>query len=141
VSIEGYALHGVGKLTNIVEATMLVKTMIYNNNTPLRIYTPSMIKKFATGNGTAGKVSMFNSYENEPAVMDLSHLTPLQNPYEDIVDAYWVAKLLQTELKLRRGLLTLNELTVKRIEVFNAVSKSQPINLLVRDFITRIEKD
>jgi len=138
VAIEGYAMGGMGKVFNIAEATGLTKSMIYDKGTPLRIYTPSAIKKFATGNGTAGKVTMFKKFneENNPHIL-LNHLDDLKNPQEDIIDAYWIMKTLQTELRLRAGLIDLKSLTSKQIEVFNAVSKANPQNLLVRDFITK----
>ncbi len=137
-AIEGYAMGGMGKVFNIAEATVLTKSAIYDHGTPLRIYTPSAIKKFAAGNGTAGKVTMFEQFnKEEEAMLDLSHLTDLKNPQEDIIDAYWIMKLLQTELKLREGLIPLKTLSSKKIEVFNAVSKANPQNLLTRDFIKK----
>ena len=138
VAFEGYAMGGMGKVFNIAEATALSKSMIYDKNTPIRIYTPSAIKKFATGNGTSGKVTMFQKFvEEEQNFLTVSHLPELKNPQEDIIDAYWIMKLLQTELQLREGIITLRELDRKKIEVFNAVSKSNPQNILVRDFIQK----
>ena len=138
IAIEGYAMGGMGKVFNIAEATVLTKSVIYDNGTPLRIYTPSAIKKYATGNGSAGKVSMFNQFKKENQnYLDLSHLEDFKNPKEDIIDAYWIMRLLQTELKLRFGLISLKELSPKQIEVFNAVSKSNPTNILVRDFLQK----
>jgi len=138
IAIEGYAMGGMGKVFNIAEATVMTKSMIYDKGTPLRIYTPSAIKKFATGNGSAGKVSMFQQFQKESQTfLDLSHLQDLKNPQEDIIDAYWIMKLLQTELKLRFGIISLRDLNKKQIEVFNAVSKSNPTNILVRDFLEK----
>jgi len=138
IAIEGYAMGGMGKVFNIAEATVLTKSMIYDHGTPLRIYTPSAIKKFATSNGTAGKVTMFKQFlEEESPFLQLNHLDELKNPQEDIIDAYWIIRLLQTELKLREGIITLRELNSKQIEVFNAVSKSNPQNILVRGFIQK----
>ncbi|RKY69499.1 MAG: hypothetical protein DRQ24_10695 [Candidatus Latescibacterota bacterium] len=138
IAIEGYAMGGMGKVFNIAEATSLTKSMIYDHNTPLRIYTPSAIKKYATGNGSANKKMMFDQFNKESQkLLSLSHLQDLTNPQEDIIDAYWIMKLLLTELQLRNGVITLKQLSNKQIEVFNAVSKSQPTNLLVRDFIQK----
>ena len=140
VAIEGYAMGGMGKVFNIAEATMLTKAMIYDKGTPLRTYTPSAIKKFATLKGDAGKVSMHKYFmEDSQEFLKLNHLDDLKNPQEDIIDAYWIMKLLQTELQLRNGLIELKSLHPKRIEVFNAVSKSNPQNILVREFIQKYE--
>lgn len=135
-AIEGYAMGANGKIFDIAEATGVMKYIIYNNGTNLRIYPPTTVKKFTVGNGLAGKVSMFEEFVkvDEP-LLDLSHLEDLSNPKEDLVDAYFIVKFLQTELKLRYGFLQLKDLTLKQIEVFNEVSKSNPINLLSRSFI------
>ena len=139
VSIEGYSMNSIGKVFNIAEATSLTKNNIYQKHSKLRIYTPSSIKKFATSNGTASKVKMWEQFsKNGDTLLQLGHLPDMKNPQEDIIDAYFIMKLLQTELKLRHGLLRLDELSLKQIEVFNAVSKSNPDNILVRNFI---EKD
>jgi len=138
IAIEGYAMGANGKVFNIAEATMLTKSMIYDKGTPLRIYTPSAIKKFATGKGNANKEAMFKQFNNDShPFLDLSHLQDLKNPQEDIIDSYFIMKLLQTELKLRFGIMNLKELSQKQIEVFNAVSKSNPTNILVTDFLQK----
>jgi len=140
IAIEGYAMGGMGKVFNIAEATALTKCMIFDRGTPLRIYTPSEIKKFATLSGDAGKVSMFKAFkeENSPFI-NLDHLEEMKNPQEDIIDAYWIMKLLQTELKLRFGMCELKSLNHKQIEVFNAVSKSNPQNILATEFIQKMQ--
>ena len=141
IAMEGYAMGGMGKVFNIAEATALTKCMIFDRGTPLRIYTPSAIKKFATLSGDAGKVSMFKAFkEDESPFINLNHLEDMKNPQEDIIDAYWIMKLLLTELKLRSGMCELKSLNHKQIEVFNAVSKSNPQNILAREFIQKMEE-
>ncbi len=138
VSIEGYAYGATGNVFDIAEATALTKSNVYEHGSALRIYTPSAIKKFATGKGTAKKVSMLEAYNAyEDLKIDVDHLKLLDNPQEDIIDAFWIMKLLQTELQLRHGMIELKSLTPKQIEVFNAVSKANPSNILSTDFIKK----
>ena len=101
---------------NIAEATMLTKEMIYNSRTKLRIYEPNSIKMFATDNGNSGKVEMNDKFVSlEEPLLKLDHLPEYKNPREDIIDAYFILKFLQTELKLRYGLLELNTLSLHRV--------------------------
>ena len=73
----------------------------------------------------------------EEPLLDLNHLPEYKNPREDIIDAYFILKLLQAELKLRHGLIELKSLSVKQIQAFNRVTKANPTNLLDRDFIEK----
>ena len=139
VALEDYAMgSNAGMNFTIGEATFVTKWGIYNTGCKFRLYSPTAAKKFATNRGKAKKEDMQKAYEeaNETHI-DLDHLPINKSPREDIVDAYWIMKLLQTELKLRHGMIELKSLSLKQIEVFNAVSKSQKKNLLVRDFIEK----
>lgn len=137
VAMEDYAMgsHS-GMNFTIGEATILTKLAVYNTGCKFRLYSPTLIKKYATGKGNAKKEDMQKAYSIlGESYLDLDKLPINKNPREDIVDAYWIMKLLQCELKLRYGIIELKSLNLKQIEVFNAVSKSNKDNLLVRDFI------
>lgn len=136
VAFEGYAYAAKGKVFDIAEATMVTKLRMYDNGCKIRIYDPNTIKKFASGHGNADKVRMgesFNKFDGMKPEIDL--LADAKSPKEDIVDAFFAAKLLQLELKLRKGLIAVKDLPMKQIEVFNRVTKAYPENILVRPFI------
>lgn len=139
VAIEDYAMgSSSGMNFTIGEATMLTKIAVYNTGCKFRTYEPTLIKKFATCKGNAKKEQMQEAYaELGETYIDLEHLPINKGPREDLVDAYWIAKLLQTELQLRHGVIELKSLGLKQIEVFNSVSKAKKQNLLVRDFIQK----
>jgi len=141
VAIEGYALNAKGLVFNIAEATMVLKTALYEHGIPMRIYDPNSIKKFATNFGNADKIRMEDEFDRgvdfEDIKPNLGKLPCYKSPKLDIIDAFFIAKLLQTELKLRKGLISLKDLTEKQIEVFNRVTKHYPENILVRPFIRR----
>lgn len=138
VAIEGYAMNAQGKVFDIAESTAISKVKIYENEIPIRIYDPNSIKKYASLHGDADKIRMEDEFKKFTEIKpDLSHLPEYKSPKEDIIDAFWTAKLLQMELMLRKGLISLHNLHTKRIEVFNRVTKSNPENILVRPFIKR----
>jgi len=140
-AIEGYAYAAKGKVFDIAESTMCTKLGIYYIPIPLRIYEPSTIKKFAV-KGNAGKVEMGDAYIKikDSTKPNLNHLQLYKSPSEDLVDAYFCMKLLQMELKLRKGVVQMKDLDSKIIEIFNRVTKAYPVNILNRPFIINNEE-
>lgn len=139
IAFEGYAFGGTGKVFDIAEATSTTKVAIYEKEKNLRIYEPTVIKMFGHGKGNAGKVEMNDSFkkvldEDKP---NWNQLPELKSPKEDLIDAYFITKLLQTELKLRHGMVELKSLPLKHIEIFNRCTKSNPVNILSRDFLRK----
>lgn len=144
IAIEGYALSSNGRIFETAEATGITKYEILGNDEirpRLRVYEPKAIKKFGCLDGNGNKVSMGVAYDGleVPYKIDLSgsHLTDYESPKADVIDAFWIAEMLLTELKLRRGLVALKGMPLKRIEVFNATSKGHKENLLEREYISR----
>ncbi|MFW6219538.1 MAG: hypothetical protein ACOC33_01590 [bacterium] len=137
IAFEGYAFGASGKVFDIAETTAIMKVKLYEEGYPLRIYEPTVIKMFATGKGNAGKVEMNEAYKKIFDPLELFQLPELKSPKEDLIDAFYVCKLLQLELKLRYGIIDLKSLPIKQIEIFNRCTKSNPTNILSRDFITK----
>ena len=67
----------------------------------------------------------------------MTHLPEFKSPRNDIQDAWYIAKLLQLEIKLRSGLIMLHDLPEHEIVVFNRCTKKYPVNLLARDFLQK----
>jgi hypothetical protein len=147
VAIEGYSYSSKGKIFEIAESTACLKFHIYNESWSLRIHDPDSIKMFATGNGHADKELMKKCYDEVILGnrFDLSHFNKKdkkcniksESPECDIIDAYWIAKLLQTELQIRKGILLLKDLKEHQIRVFNRCTKANPVNLLDKEFIQK----
>lgn len=138
-SCEGYAYGSSAGLTfNIAEFSGKIKHSIYESGKKLRIYDICSIKMFGADRGNAQKQDMVDSFlKLEQKEFDWSFLNKYDSPHTDLVDAFWITKLLQTELKLRMGLISLKDLTEKQIQIFNRTSKSSPQNLLTTDFYER----
>jgi len=145
VAFEGYAYSAMGQVFDIAEATASVKIGLFDSDIPFRIYDISSIKMFATTNGNADKISMEEEYEKlgvdekfNLSFLPMVHEKKSGNPKDNIVDAFFVCKLLHTEMKLRHGRMTLKDLDhPKKIGLFNRVTKSNPVNILDTEFIKK----
>lgn len=141
IAIEDYAFGASGNLVDIGEFIGYVKMELMKDQHKLRLYDPNSIKKFATGKGNSDKITMYQSFVKNSEIKPDINVLPVPNkasgvsPTSDIVDAYYIAKLLQQELKLRLGIVQLRSLSEDTITIFNRVSKANPENILVRDFV------
>ena len=136
VAIEGYAFNATGRVFDIGEFVGGLKRMIYNEKILMRIYEPTVIKLASTNKGNCDKIRMCDEYDKlYDGQLDLGHLPQYKTPKEDIVDAYYICKLLRLELMLRRGLIHLEKLSETEIKIFNRCTKSNPVNILGRGFI------
>lgn len=141
ISMEGYSYNSTGLVFDIAEGCGIIKKALYERGIKLRIYDPPSIKKFATNHGNADKIRMEEEYEKLDDKFDLK--LPLVkdkvsgNPKDNLVDAFFICKLLHLELKIRHGIVLLKDLDLKKIEIFNQISKKNPENLLTRPFIEK----
>ncbi len=111
-----------------------------------RKYTPGQIKKFAVHKGKAEKDEMVTGVAKRWG-QDWSFLVPVRNgkptkmwtSAEDAADAHACAKLLDAEVRLRKGMLKLEMLHEREIEVFNTVPTRGGVNLLAQEFIQKAE--
>jgi len=96
VAIEGYAFNATGRVFQVAENTGLLKYKLWESNTPFDTYSPSVIKKFATGKGNATKEDMYDAWLKETGI-DLKEIMipkreKVGNPVTDIVDSYFICK-------------------------------------------------
>lgn len=96
--IEGYAYAATGRVFDIGENTGILKYKIWRGNVPLKVATPTQIKKYATGSGSATKEHMYGAWLEETDIDLMKMMTPRRsnvgNPVSDIVDAYYICKYL-----------------------------------------------
>lgn len=140
IALEDYAYGATGNTFNIGEFVGLLKIKLIESGYKLRLYEPSVIKKFATGKGNADKVSMGDAYINSTSSHKLNikeNLEDYESPKADIVDAFWIASLNLLERQVRIGTELLSNLTEKQIEIFNAVSNKKKINILTQEYLTK----
>ena len=96
--IEGYAYAATGRVFDIGENTGILKYKIWNARIPLQVATPTQIKKFATGTGSATKEMMYGAWLEETDMDLMEEMTPrrtnVTSPISDVVDAYYICKYL-----------------------------------------------
>lgn len=106
VAIEGYAYAAnSNRVFQIAENTGLMKYKLFQAGIPVTIVPPSEVKKSATGKGNADKASMYSYFEAETKE-DLKKLLygitapkEITSPISDIVDSYFICKLLFNKIK------------------------------------------
>ena len=141
IALEDYAYGGSGNITDLAEFCGIFKLKQFLDGKKIRIYDIPSIKIFGTGKGNSDKLSMYQYFlKHQGMKPNISTMPPVTkgsgvSPTSDIVDAFWIASFLQLELKLRRGLIKLMSLEEEKIKLFNRVTKHQPQNVLVTDFI------
>ncbi len=105
VALEGYSMGSRGKVFNIAENTGVLKYKLFEYGIPLSVYPPTTVKKFATGKGNAKKEQMYDSFVKETKKQIMYALSPkakkVGNPVSDIVDSYYICKMLFNEITER----------------------------------------
>lgn len=99
IAIEGYSYGSKGSLPfNIAENTVILKYKLRKllPNVRLNIFAPGAIKKNATGKGNAKKIQMWESFlaDTKFDLTKVINSKPDGNPISDVVDSYWICKLL-----------------------------------------------
>jgi hypothetical protein len=142
VAVEDYSFASSGLTFNIGGFSEILKTAIYEASSYLRWYDIALIKKFATEKGNSDKLRMYDEYMKIPLnqKIDISKLPPVESgkgksPTSDIIDAYYIVKMLQMELQLRRGIKVMRDLTEDQIWVFNRVTQTSKENIITREFL------
>lgn len=103
VAFEGYAF-GATKTNSIFQIGEFVggmKKMFYDAGKGIMIYPPSVVKRFATGSGSADKTQMSAMFKEE-----YPHLYPEQfnllpqneSPHSDLCDAFWITEILRNHI-------------------------------------------
>ena len=150
VSIEGYAYAASTRgLCQIAEATGLLKTMLYNQGIKLRIHDPLSVKLYASGGGACLKKTIVLAAKDLGFHISESLLKVKRKKIKgleveeydgvgtDLADSFFLARILRTELMLRDGIASLENLKECERKIFLRVTKAFPENILSRDFIQK----
>jgi len=93
--LEDYSYGSKGKVFHIAENGGILKDKLWKEGIEYHLIAPTVIKKFATGKGTAKKHDMeevFLEETNFDVRTYLSMPEKSQNPSSDIIDSYYIAK-------------------------------------------------
>lgn len=116
IGMEGYAMGSKGKVFNIAENTALLKYKMMAANIPYEIFSPKEIKMFAINNSPLDfsgvnknkiqKEEIYSIFLEETKTDLRTILTPkksrVDSPVSDIVDSFYICKLLQETSKRGR---------------------------------------
>lgn len=144
--LEDYALRSDYQSHQLGEAGGVCRLAMWKLGVPFRLSDPTSSKMFVTHDGGAQK-DLVERFVRDRWGADFSACNgkapkgkePQRTSSEDLADAFGLAKLVQTEVRLRSGKLQLKELHPKEIRVFNRVTKTYPTNILDREWICRQE--
>lgn len=150
ITIEGYAYaSSTRSLCQLAEVSGIVKMMLYNSNIYVRIHDPLTVKLYATGRGhclkkdviAAAAVCGFNIHSSlikhtKKKIKDTT-VEEYDGIGTDLADSFFLARILRTELMLRAGIVTLENLPDNERSIFLRVTKAFPENILSRPFIHR----
>lgn len=105
ISIESYALHGMGRVFDLAELSSLIKSKLIELPIKKKIISlrPTEVKKFATGKGNSKKEKMLKSFreldtEETNKILEIfdinnnDYVKNTKSPIEDIVDSYFICK-------------------------------------------------
>lgn len=145
VTFEQYAYAASGRSAyQIGEIGGIFREAFFSKGFALRFVAPTALKKWAS-HGTASKQGMVLSATEKDCdipmdLIDVSMKGEWSGPGVDVADAFWLADILLTELKVRHGQIRFPSLPTRQIEVFNSVSPSMPVNQLARPFVQMPKK-
>ena len=95
-----------GSILQIAEFCGGVRYMAYTMGIGIINYGIMQIKRFATGNGNAGKPEMCISFAKEyPGLYPtdiFAKLREYESPHNDLCDAFWMCEILRTSMKFEK---------------------------------------
>jgi Holliday junction resolvasome RuvABC endonuclease subunit len=102
IGLEDYAYSrgNSGRVFHIAENTGILKYKIWKTGTPIDVFSPTLIKKYATGKGNAKKDAMYESFKEDTGVdlMCIMEMDNVRSPLNDIVDAYFICKYMHSQV-------------------------------------------
>lgn len=140
--VEDYAYRAAQGAHQIGEIGGLIRLRLWRAGVSIRLHDPLSVKMFAAHDGTADKGLMIKSVNErwpETAIFSkCSEIRGAQSPEEeDLCDAYAIAQMVWTEVRLRRGEIAPSELSEKELQVFNRCTKRWPVSVLGREWLKR----
>ncbi len=137
VALEDHAFAGKAYVRNLAEVGGVLRLALWRGGVPFRSYLPEAVKIFATGKGNADKSDVLDACE-EIWTADFRRFGGRdEDAPGNLADAFVLANLLQTELHVRSGAVSLDVLPERERRVFLRTTRTQPVNLLDVPFVAR----
>jgi Holliday junction resolvasome RuvABC endonuclease subunit len=139
VGVEDYAIGAEQGAHYLGEIGGQARKVLWELGIPFRLHDPTSVKMFVTHDGTAPKEEIQLSVLERWGV-DFSQFNKVKGEQtsEDLADAFGIAMMVWMEVQLRRGIIRLSDFHEKEIRVFNRVTKTNPVSLLERDWVSKV---
>jgi Holliday junction resolvasome RuvABC endonuclease subunit len=142
VGVEDYALRAEQGSHQLGEIGGVMRWMLFSAGIPFRLWDPTTVKMFVAHDGTCQKDEVARSVQ-ERWDKDFTSFDsgggkagPNRQTSEDLADAYGLAQMVWIEAQIRAGKLRLDTLHPKEIQVFNRITKYQPVPAISREWIS-----
>lgn len=138
VGVEDYAVAAEQGAHYLGEIGGQARMVLWERSIPFRLHDPTSVKMFVTHDGTAAKDEVQLSVLERWGI-DFSRYNRVKGEQtsEDLADAFGIAKMVWYEVQLRRGLIALSDFHEKEIRVFHRVTKTNPVCLLEREWVSK----
>lgn len=133
-AFEYYSINKAAYNERLGEVGGLIRLELARAKIPFHYYDVSVVKIFATDDGHAEKADIVLACKfkwNE----DFLIYGKTNKAAGNLADAYTIAKILETELRLRSGKLTLENIPANERRVFLRTTKQCPVNILDMQFV------
>jgi len=133
-ALEDYALARKAFAHVLGEVGGVIRLELWRMNVPFRVYDVQAVKIFTTGKGDAEKADMVLACRDRWERHNFLELGKTDGAAGNVADAYSIAQLLRTELRVRAGLERLEDLEEGARRVLLRTTKQNPRNVLDTPF-------
>jgi len=127
VGIEDYAHGMVGRVTDLAECCGCLKYELFKQKIKIRVYNVFSIKKFALGKAKPDKELVIQQFIKDGffdrIFEGISEVDLKNSPFNDIIDAFYITRLLKEELRIKEGIIKVTDLPKEKREVFISKNK------------------
>lgn len=136
-ALEDYALARQAHSHALGEVGGLVRMELWRAKISYRVYDVQAVKIFVTGKGNAEKADVILACRDRWEKLNFLDYGKANGAGGNIADAYVIAQLLSTELRIRSGEVSLESLPEEERRVFLRTTKQRPTNILELPFAVR----
>lgn len=136
-SLEDYAVRAEHQAHYLGEVGGIARILLWFRGIHFRLHDPMSVKLYVSHDGSADKeLVRIDANERWGVSFDQYIVGKDKETAEDLADAHALARLVVVEAKLRSGVLTTRDLEHdQERRVFNRTTKTNPTNLLDREWI------
>jgi len=139
-NVEDYAYAAASRSSyQIGEVAGILRDILFYRGGYSRFTVPSSLQKWICGGKCLKKPRVLKAIKKGLVIpkttISVDKNGEYDGPCTDLADAFWLANMVRTECRMKRGKLTLDKLSQSKRDVFLSVTKTQPVGMLTRPFI------